>query len=127
MNDIIVTRQFGDKTPIGVKLDSKSVIQKKLDRRHLHHPGSGGFWDVKDYGDYVISTIEGKVFSQVTTTSRALPIQSREIGRFHYQESASDVIYVDTFADNVDASDSKTTLREAIAKANASATPQKIF
>lgn len=71
--------------------------------------------EVIDYGSYTVSTVANQVTSQSADSALRVPIQVRELGSFKVKIEDPSYIYVDTFRDG----DVGTSLRRAIAEANA--------
>ena len=111
-DDLIITRQWGpaDQLVAIVKPNSLTTTAKTATVVYIV-TAPGGIWDALDFGDYLISTVAGKVTSLVGNKTT----EARDIGFFNVRINASSVLYVNTFADSLEPG----TLRSQIIAANA--------
>ncbi len=121
-DDLIVTRQWGPSTVLPVTLKSKVSSGNRLTAVYeLQAPGGPETaigWDPLDFGEYVITTVAGRVDSISGRKTEA-----REVGRFSVKISDPFVYYVNSMADSLDAG----TLRRAIQEINATSLPYSII
>ncbi len=113
-DDLIVTRQWGPADQLLATLKPSSITTTTRTATATYIvTAPGGTWDALDFGDYVISTVAGKVKSLVGNKTT----ESRDIGLFNVRIQDPSVSYVSTFADSLEPG----TLRSAIIAANAAA------
>jgi hypothetical protein len=119
-DDLVVTGQWGHSDPIVASLKPNSVTSNATSAMATYVvTAPGGTWDILDFGDYVISTVAGKVAAKVGSKK----IESRDIGSFNVRINDPSVIYVSSFTDSLEPS----SLRSAIIAANAAAPASRII
>ncbi|MCY2986212.1 MAG: S8 family serine peptidase [Planctomycetota bacterium] len=113
-DDLIVTRQWGpaDQLAATLKPNSLTTTAKTATVTYIL-TAPGGTWDALDFGDYVISTVAGKLNSLVGNKTT----EARDIGLFNVRINDSSVLYVTSFADSLQPG----TLRSQIMAANSAA------
>ncbi len=116
-DDLIVTRQWGAGDQLPAKLIASSVEDKSVTATYSVE-APDGTWKALDFGEYVISSVEGSVLSNPPPMGgNVQAIEARDIGSFNVRIDDPSVLYVDTFADSLEPG----TLRSAIIAANAAA------
>ncbi len=113
-DDLLITRQWGPTETYSATLKPGSIVAsgKTLNATYTFN-APGGSWDALDYGDYVVSTVAGKVASSLSNQL----IESRAVGSFNVRIVEPSVLYVSTLADSTQPG----SLRSAIIAANAAA------
>ncbi len=124
-DDLVVTRQWGPADQFTATLKAGSIKRTATTATATYIVAApGGKWDALDFGDYVISTVAGKVTSKTGNQ----PIQERDIGSFHIQVNDGNSYYIDAHQDGIDknigdgeclTSEGTCTLRAAIQESQA--------
>jgi len=94
-----------------LKTKPAQSISKTFDAIYVVN-APGGTWDATDFGDYIVSSVFGKVAANSSKL-----IEAREVGRFTVRIVDPSVIYVNTSTDTPRGG----SLRDAIIAANAAA------
>ncbi len=112
--DLIVTRQWGPADQLVATLKPNSITTTVTTARATYIVSApGGTWDPLDFGDYVISTVAGRVAAKVGGKTT----EARDVGLFNVRIIDPSFLYVTTYSDSLE----QGTLRSQIIAANAAA------
>ncbi len=113
-DDLIVTRQWGPADQLAARLKANSIVTTATTARATYIvTAPGGTWDPLDFGDYVVSTVAGRITAKVGSRTT----DARDIGLFNVRVNDPSFLYVTSFADSL----APGTLRSQIIAANAAA------